>query len=176
MYLLVIGLVAVIVAFLVAAFFSMRRGHDDEDEPARRPSVRDRIRGRGGDARDRDARWDSAGPQKPAARRPGGRGPAMSRRPGRDGRDPGRADRYERAGYDQPRGYEPSPRGYGERAPIRGYDGQRGERERIPSARRSARHDDATETVVQAAARPARSGRPRRPRAGAATTASAPGR
>ena len=158
MYLLVIGLVAVIVAFLVAAFFSMRRGHDDEDEPARRPSVRDRIRGRGGDARDRDARWDSAGPQKPAGRRPGGRGPAMSRRPGRDGRDPGRAGRYERAGYDQPRGYDPSPRGYGERAPIRGYDGQRGERERIPSARRSARHDDATETVVQAAARPARSG------------------
>ena len=34
MYLLVIGLVAVIVAFLVAAFFSMRRGHDDEDESA----------------------------------------------------------------------------------------------------------------------------------------------
>ncbi len=157
MYLLVIGLVAVIVAFLVAAFFSMRRGHDDEDEPARRPGVRDRIRGRGGDARDRDARWDSAAPRKSAARRPSGRGPAMSRRAGRDGRDPGRADHYERAGYDQSRGYEPSPRGYGEPAPIRGYDGQRGER--IPSARRSARQDDATETVVQAAARPARSGK-----------------
>jgi hypothetical protein len=154
MYLLVIGLVAVIVAFLVAAFFSMRRGHDDEDEPARRPSVRDRIRGRGGDARDRDPRWDSAGSQRSPARRPGGRGPAPSRRPGRDTRDPGRADRYDRVGYEQPRGYEPSSRGYGERAPIRGYDGQRGER--APSARRGARNDDATETVVQSAARPAR--------------------
>ena len=148
MYLLVIGLVAVIVAFLVAAFFSMRRGHDDEDEPARRPSVRDRIRGRGGDARDRDPRLDSAGSQRSPARRPGGRGPAPSRRPGRDTRDPGRADRYDRAGY------EPSSRGYGERAPIRGYDGQRGER--APSARRGARNDDATETVVQSTARPAR--------------------
>ena len=156
MYLLVIGLVAVIVAFLVAVFFSMRRGHDDEDEPARRPNVRDRIRGRGGDARDRDPRWDSAAPQRPPARRPSGRGPAPSRRPGRDARDPSRADRYEQAGYDQARGYEPSPRSYGERAPIRGYDGQR--TERTPSARRSAGYDDATETVVQSAARPARNG------------------
>ena len=154
MYLLVIGLVAVIVAFLVAAFFSMRRGHDDEDEPARRPSVRDRIRSRGGDPRDRDPRWDSAGPQRAPARRPGGRGPAPSRRPARDTRDPGRADRYDRAGDDESRGYEPSSRGYGERAPIRGYDGQR--TERAPSARRGARNDDATETVVQSAARPAR--------------------
>jgi hypothetical protein len=155
MYLLVIGLVAVIVAFLVAAFFSMRRGHDDEDEPARRPSVRDRIRSRGGDSRDRDPRWDSGPRQRPAARRPAGRGPAPSRRPGRDSSDRGRGDRYDRAGYDQPRGYEPSDRGYGERAPIRGYDGQRAER--TPSARRGARYDDATETVVQSAARPARS-------------------
>jgi hypothetical protein len=155
MYLLVIGLVAVIVAFLVAAFFSMRRGHDDEDEPARRPSVRDRIRGRGGDARDREARWDSGARQQPPGRRPGGRGPAMSRRPGRDARDPGPADRRDRAGYEQSRGYEPSSRGYGEPAPIRGHEGQR---ERTPSARRGARYDDATETVVQAAARPARSG------------------
>ncbi len=154
MYLLVIGLVAVIVAFLVAAFFSMRRGHDDEDEPARRPSVRDRIRGRGGDARDRDPRWDSAAPQRSSARRPGGRGPAPSRRPSRDTRDADRADRYDRAGYEQPRGYEPSSRGYGERAPIRGYDGQRSER--APSARRGGRNDDATETVVQSVARPAR--------------------
>ena len=154
MYLLVIGLVAVIVAFLVAAFFSMRRGHDDEDEPARRPSVRDRIRGRGGDARDRDPRWDSAGPQRSPARRPAGRGPAPTRRPGRDTRDNGRADRYDQAGYEESRGYEPSSRGYGERAPIRGYDGQRSER--APSARRGARTDDATETVVQSAARPDR--------------------
>ena len=173
MYLLVIGLVAVIVAFLVAAFFSMRRGHDDEDEPARRPNVRDRIRGRGGDARDRDPRWDSAAPQRPPARRPSGRGPAPSRRPGRDARDPSRADRYEQAGYDQARGYEPSPRSYGERAPIHGYDGQR--TKRTPSARRSAGYDDATETVVQSAARPG-TARPRRPGAQPATTASAPGR
>ncbi len=157
MYLLVIGLVAVIVAFLVAAFFSLRRGHDDEDEPARRPSVRDRVRGRGGDARDRSARWDSAAPRRPAARRPAAGGPAPSRRPGRNSRDPVRADRYERAGYDQSRGYEPSPRGYGDQAPIRGYGGQRDER--TPSARRGTRRDDATETVVQAAARPARGGR-----------------
>jgi len=154
MYLLVIGLVAVIVAFLVAAFFSMRRGHDDEDGPARRPNVRDRIRGRGGDAQDRDRRWDSAGAQRSPVRRPGGRGPAPSRRPGRDSRDPGRADRYDRAGFEQPRGYEPSSRGYGDRAPIRGYDGQRGES--APSARRGTRNDDATETVVQSAGRPAR--------------------
>ena len=154
MYLLVIGLVAVIVAFLVAAFFSMRRGHDDEDEPARRPSVRDRIRSRGGDPRDRDPRWDSAGPQRAPARRPGGRGPAPSRRPARDTRDPGRADRSAGPATTQSRGYEPSSSGYGERAPIRGYDGQR--TERAPSARRGARNDDATETVVQSAARPAR--------------------
>jgi hypothetical protein len=157
MYLLVIGLVAVIVAFLVAAFFSLRRGHDDEDEPARRPSVRNRIRSRGGDARDRDSRWDSAAPQRPPARRPAGRSPAPSRRPSRDTGDRGRADRYERAGYDQSRGYEPSSRGYGERAQARGYDGQRSER--TPSARRGPRYDDATETVVQAGARPARSGK-----------------
>ncbi|HEY9242046.1 MAG TPA: hypothetical protein VIP48_08700, partial [Streptosporangiaceae bacterium] len=174
MYLLVIGLVAVIVAFLVAAFFSMRRGHDDEDEPARRPrpSVRNRIRGRGGDARGRDPRWDSAAPQRPPARRPAGRGsagrgsadrgaagrgPAPSRRPGRDAREPGRADRYEQTGFEPSRGYEASSRGYGERAPIRGYDGQRSER--TPSARRSPRYDDATETVVQATARPTRGGK-----------------
>jgi hypothetical protein len=155
MYLLVIGLVAVIVAFLVAAFFSMRRGHDDEDEPARRPSVRNRMRGRGGDDRDGDPRWDAAA-QRPPARRPAGRGPAPSRRPGREAREAGRADRNERAGYEQSRGYEPTSRGYGERAPIRGYDGQRDER--TPGARRSPRHDDATETVVQATARPARNG------------------
>ena len=157
MYLLVIGLVAVIVAFLVAAFFSLRRGHDDEDEPARRPSVRNRIRSRGGDARDRDPRWDSAGSQRPPARRPAGRGPAPSRRPSRDSGDRGRPDRYERAGYDQSRGYEPSSRGYGERPQARGDDGQRSER--TPSARRGPRSDDATETVVQPTARPARSGK-----------------
>jgi hypothetical protein len=153
MYLLVIGLVAVIVAFLVAAFFSMRRGHDDEDEPAGRSSVRNRIRGRSGDDRDGDPRWDAA-PQRQPARRPAGRGPAPSRRPSREGRETSRPDRYDRAGYEQPRGYEPTSRGYGERAPIRGYDGQRGER--APSARRSPRYDDATETVVQATGRPAR--------------------
>ena len=155
MFLLVIGLVAVIVAFLVAAFFSMRRGHDDEDEPARRLGVRDRLRGRGQETG--SAGWDpGAAPQSRPGRRPAGRAPARSGRPGRDSRDFGRADGYEEAGYGQPRGYEPSPRGYGERAPVGGYNGQRAERS--PGTRHGARYDDATETVVQSAARPARGG------------------
>ncbi|HTT52043.1 MAG TPA: hypothetical protein VMH35_11640 [Streptosporangiaceae bacterium] len=155
MFLLVIGLVAVIVAFLVAAFFSMRRRHDDEDEPGRRLGVRDRLPGRGQEAG--GARWDpGAAPQARPGRRPGGRVPAPSRRPGRDSRGFGHADHYEGATYDQSRGYEPSPRGYGERTPVRGYNGQGGER--TPSARHGSRYDDATETVVQSAARPARRG------------------
>jgi hypothetical protein len=119
MYLLVIGLVAVIIAILVAAFLTLRRRPDDDDEPDSRPSVRDRARGRG-----RDDQWDSA---------PGG--PVVSRRPGSDPhgyRRPGRG--YEAAGYDQDRGYEPSPRGYGEQSPVGGY-----EPERVPAARRGGR-------------------------------------
>ena len=101
--LLVIGLVAVIIAFLVAAFFSMRRGHDDEDGPARRPSVRDRIRCRGGDARDRDARWDAARRRNPA-RRAGGPWPGAvpARRAGPPVIRP-RGRRGDRAGYDSAR-------------------------------------------------------------------------
>ena len=45
-------------------------------------------------------------------------------------------------GFDQSRGYEPSPRGYGESAP-RSRDDQR--TERIPAARRSGRYQDTPE-------------------------------
>ena len=160
MYLLVIGLVAVIVAFLVAAFFSMRRGHDDEDEPARRPSVRDRIRGRGDDGHDRTTGGTrrggrgSHGPRAPALGPWPGRVPA-----GRAGtrRDPGRADHYEPAGYDQPRGYEPSPRGYGERRP-----GARLRR----AARRASPEPPRRAASTTAPRRVCRSARPARRRAG----------
>ena len=134
MYLLVIGLVAVIIAILVAAFLTLRRRPaDDEDEPDSRPSVRDRVRGRG-----RDDRWDGA-PRRPAGRTTAGGRPVVSRRPGSDAdgyRRPGRG--YEAAGYDQDRGYEPAPRGYGERSPVGGY-----EPEPVPAARRGGRYPEA---------------------------------
>jgi hypothetical protein len=131
MYLLVIGLVAVIIAILVAAFLTLRRRPADDDELDSRPSVRDRVRGRG-----RDDGWVSA-PRRPAGRTTAGGRTVVSRRPGADpggNRRPGRG--YEAAGYDQDRGYEPSPRGYGERSPVGGYEP---EPERVPAARRGGR-------------------------------------
>ena len=118
MYLLVIGLVAVIIAILVAAFLTLRRRPaDDDDELDSRLSVRDRVRGRG-----RDEAWDSA-PRRPAGRAMAGGRPVVSRRPGSDLGDNGRPGRgYAAAGYDQDRGYEPSPRDYGERTPVGGYE------------------------------------------------------
>ena len=109
MFLLVIGLVAVIIAILVAAFLSMRRGSDDEDGPVERLSMRDRVRSRG---RDRDARWEDAD-APPPARRAGGREPVPSRRPGRAAREYTADDVADRVGFDSMRGYEPSSRGYG---------------------------------------------------------------
>ncbi|HXF20458.1 MAG TPA: hypothetical protein VN597_08375, partial [Streptosporangiaceae bacterium] len=143
MYLLVIGLVAVIIAILVAAFLTLRRRPaDDEDEPDSRLSVGDRVRGRG-----RDDRWDGAS-RRPAGRTTAGGRPVVSRRPGSDAdgyRRPGRG--YEAAGYDQDRGYEPALRGYGERSPVGGY-----EPERMPAARHGGRYPEAG----AAAGRPAR--------------------
>jgi hypothetical protein len=134
MYLLVIGLVAVIIAILVAAFLTLRRRPaDDEDEPDSRLPVRDRVRGRG-----RDDRWEGA-PRRPAGRTTAGGRPVVSRRPGSDAdgyRRPGRG--YEAAGYDQDRGYELAPRGYEERSPVGGY-----EPERVPAARGGGRYPEA---------------------------------
>jgi hypothetical protein len=144
MYLLVIGLVAVIIAILVAAFLTLRRRPADDDEPDSRMPVRDRVRGRG---RGRDDRWDGA-PHRPAGRTTAGGRPVVSRRPGSDAgsyRRPVRS--YEAAGYDQDRGYEPAPRGYGERSPVGGY-----EPEHVPAARRGGRYPEAG----AAAGRPAR--------------------
>ena len=130
MLLLVIGLVAVIIAVVVGVFLTRRRrDDDDDDEPGGRQTVRDRLGSRGRDGRLRtDPRM---------ARKTAPRGPAPSRRPAGEPRGyggPGRG--YESAGFDQARGYEPSPRGYGERAP-RSRDDQR--TERIPAARGARR-------------------------------------
>ena len=87
MLLLVIGLVAVIIAVLVTVFL-VRRGRADDDEPGGRQAVRDRLRGR-------DSRL-STDPR--AARKPAGRGAALSARPAGEPR-----------GYGGPgRGYEPA--------------------------------------------------------------------
>ena len=98
------------------------------------------------------------------ARKTAARGPAPTRRPAGEPRGYGGPDRgYEPAGFDQPRGYEPSPRGYGERAP-RSRDDQR--TERIPAARRGGSYQDAPEpaTPVGARAPRAATGAPRRRR------------
>jgi hypothetical protein len=143
MYLLVIGLVAVIIAILVAAFLTLRRRPaDDDDELDPRLSVQDRVRGRG-----RDDQWDSA-PRRPAGRTTAGGRPVVSRRPGLDPRGDRRPGRgHEAAGHDQDRGYEPSPRGYGERSPVGGY-----EPERVPAARRGGRYPEGSAPAGRATA------------------------
>ena len=159
MLLLVIGLVAVIGAVLVAVFLVMRRRGDD-DEPGGRQSVRDRLRGRGG-----DTRW-STDPR--TAGKPAARGTGLSRRPAGEPRGYGGPGRdYEPAGFDQSRGYEPSPRGYGERpAPSR--DGQ--PTERIQPARRGGRYQDVPEPAAPVGARvPRPATAPRRAGVGADT-------
>ena len=140
MFLLVVGLVAVIIAILVAAFLSMRRGSDDEDGPVERLSVRDRVRSRG---RDRDARWNDADAPRPA-RRAGAREPVPSRRPGRAPHEYTADGVADRVGFDSMRGYEASPGGYGGRMPGRGADRARGDR--------TGRYDDATEAIPRPAA------------------------
>jgi hypothetical protein len=157
MLLLVIGLVAVIVAVLVG-FFLTRRRRDDDDEPGGRQPVRDRLGSRGRDGR---LRTDPRMARKPAA-------PAPSRRPAGEPRGYGGPDRgYEPAGFDQSRGYEPSPRGYGERAP-RSRDDQH--TERIPAARRDGRYQDMPEPAGARAPRAASA-----PRRGAVGTDTGPG-
>ena len=145
MVLLVIGLVAVIIAVVVGIILTRRRS-DDDDEPGGRQNVRDRLGSRGRDGRLRtDPRM---------ARKPAPRGPAPSRRPAGEPRGYGGPDRgYEPAGFDQSRGYEPSPRGYGESAPAAG-DDQR--TERIPAARRSGRYQDTPEPATPVGARASR--------------------
>ena len=162
MLLLVIGLVAVIVAVLVGVFL-IRRRRDDDDEPGGRQSVRDRLSSRGRDGRLRtDPRM---------ARKPPARGPAPSRRPAGEPRGyggPGRG--YEPAGFDESRGYEPSSRGYGERAP-RSRDDQR--TERIPAARRGGRYQDVPEPATPVGARASRTASA--PRRGGVGTDTGPG-
>ena len=156
MLLLVIGLVAVIVAVLVAVFLVMRRRGDD-DEPGGRQTVRDRLHGRG-----RDTRW-STDPRM--ARKPAGRSTGLSRRPAGEPRGYGGPDRdYEPAGFDQSRGYEPTPRGYGER-PARSREGQ--PTERLQPARQGSRYQDAPEPVGARVPRAATASR--RPSVGADT-------
>ena len=163
MFLLVIGLVAVIIAILVAAFLSMRRGSDDEDGPVERLSMRDRVRSRG---RDRDARWEDAD-APPPARRAGAREPVPSRRPGRAPREYTADDVADRVGFDSMPGYEPSSRGYGGRTAGRGSDRARGDR---------ARRATTTPPRPSRSPPPQRSGRrPLRPAAGPPLT-STPGR
>lgn len=162
MHLLVIGLVAVIIAVLVGVIL-IRGRRDDDDEPGGRQTVRDRLSSRGRDGRLRtDPRM---------ARRSAARGPAPSRRPAGEPRGYGGPDRgYESAGFDQSRGYEPSPRGYGERAP-RGRDDQR--TERIPAARRSGGYQDAPESATPVGARASRAALA--PRRGGVGTDTGPG-
>jgi hypothetical protein len=152
MFLLVIGLVAVIIAILVAAFLSMRRGPDDEDGPVERLTMRDRVRSRG---RDRDARWEDADAPTPA-RRAGVREPVPSRRPARAAREFTADDVADRAGFDSMRGYEPSSRGYGGRPSVRGSGRAGGDR--------TGRYDDATETIAQPAVTALRAAAPAGPR------------
>ena len=155
MLLLVIGLVAVIIAVLVTVFLVRRRRADD-DEPGGRQAVRERLHGR-------DSRL-STDPR--AARKPAGRGAALSARPAGEPRGyggPGRG--YESAGFDQSRGYEPSPRGYGE-GPGRGRDAQR--TERMAPVPGSGRYQDAPEPATVVSARASRTATASR-RAGVAT-------
>ncbi len=164
MLLLVIGLVAVIIAVVVGVFLTRRRrDDDDDDEPGGRQTVRDRLGSRGRDGRLRtDPRM---------ARKTAPRGPAPSRRPAGEPRGyggPGRG--YESAGFDQARGYEPSPRGYGERAP-RSRDDQR--TERIPAARGAGRYEDAPEPATPVGARASRAAPA--PRRGGVGTDTGPG-
>ena len=155
MLLLVIGLVAVIFAVLVAVFLVTRRRGDD-DEPGGRQTVRDRLRGRA-----RDTRW-STDPRM--ARNPAGRGAGLSRRPAGEPRGYGGPDRGYEPAFDQSRGYEPSPRGYGDR-PVRSREGQ--PTERLEPARRGPRYHDVPEPAAPVGARVPRAAAPaRRPPVG----------
>jgi hypothetical protein len=94
MTLLLVGIVAVILVILVAAFLTFRRGQDDDqDEPGGRWTVRDRVRSAG-----RDGHWRSSA---------------------QDVRAPRRAEPARRQG-ERSRGYDDSTPEYGGRRPGRG--------------------------------------------------------
>ena len=103
MTLLLVGIVAVILVILVAAFLTFRRGQDDDhDESGGRFAFRDRVRSAG-----RDGHW--RGPAQELERAPRSERDEPSRRPGE-----------RRRGYD-----EPAP-AYGGRRPGRDQPGGRG--------------------------------------------------
>ena len=104
-----------------------------------------------------------ASPLRAGLRRPGG--PQASR-----GVTAALTGVMSRPGFDQSRGYEPSPRGYGESAP-RSRDDQR--TERIPAARRGGRYQDAPEPATPVGARASRAAAA--PRRGAVGTDTGPG-
>ena len=162
MLLLVIGLVALIIAVLVGLFLTRRRRDDDDEtrQTGGKPSGT-------GPAAGAATAVCALTRGRPAS--PPGRGPAPTRRPAGEPRGYGGPDRgYEPAGFDQSRGYEPSPRGYGD-AP-RSRDDQR--TERIPAARRGGSYQDAPEPATPVGARASRAAAPRR---GAVGTDTGPG-
>jgi hypothetical protein len=111
MTLLLVGIVAVILVILVAAFLTFRRGQDDDqDEPGGRWTVRDRVRSAG-----RDGHWRSS---------------ARERRPAEELRAPGRPGRPEpsRRPDDRQRGYDNPEPAYADRRPGRGQRDQAGGR------------------------------------------------
>jgi len=111
MTLLLVGIVAVILVILVAAFLTFRRGQDDDqDEPGGRWTVRDRVRSAG-----RDGHW---------------RGSARERRPAEELRAPRRPRHPEpsRRPEDRQRGYDNPEPVYADRRPGRGQREQGGDR------------------------------------------------
>ena len=127
MTLLLVGIVAVILVILVAAFLTFRRGQDDDqDEPGSRWTVRDRVRSAG-----RDGHW---------------RSPGQERRPAQDHRAPRRPEPARR-----PRGYDDSPPGYAARRAGREKRDQHGDRG-YP-ARPAQQYADATDVADYEASR-----------------------
>ncbi len=111
MTLLLVGIVAVILVILVAAFLTFRRGQDDDqDEPGGRWTVRDRVRSAG-----RDGHWRSS---------------ARERRPAEELRAPRRPGHPEpsRRPDDRQRGYDSAESAYADRRPGRGQRDQGGDR------------------------------------------------
>jgi hypothetical protein len=101
MTLFLVGIVAVILVILVAAFLTFRRAQDDDrDEPGGRWAVGDRVRSAG-----RDGRWRAQAQELRRQRRPERTGPAGRLR-----------------GYDEP------PPAYAARRTGRGHRDQQGER------------------------------------------------
>src|ERR1022692_2832360 len=129
MPLLLVGIVAVILVILVAAFLTFRRGQDDDqDEPGGRWAVRDRVRSAG-----RGGHWRNPAQELKRQRRPE-RAESSSGRPA-----------------EQLRGYDERPPAYATRRTGRGHRDQQGERG-YP-ARSTGRYSDAPEAPDHLAAR-----------------------